>query len=90
MGITEYCMPTTPDPWAIANASTAAKASLSRQGNLLIAQGSRAEIRLFDMNGNLVREVRALSSSAMMSLAGLNKGMYIARSGSQSLKVQLK
>ena len=90
MGITEYCMPTTPDPWAIANASTAAKASLSRQGNLLIAQGNRASIRLFDMNGNLVREVRALSSQAILSLAGLRQGTYIAQSSNRSLKVTVK
>ncbi len=90
MGITEYCMPTTPDPWAIANAPAAIKTNLIRQGNLLIAQAPRAEIRLFDMNGNLVREVRALSNSATMSIAGLNKGMYIAKSAGQTLKVNVK
>lgn len=66
------------------------KASLTRQGDMLVAQGDRASIRLFDVNGNLVREVRALSSSAMMNLAGLNKGMYIAKSAGQTLKVNVK
>lgn len=90
MGITEYCMPTTPDPWAIANASTAAKASLSRQGNLLVAQGNRASIQLFDLNGNLIREVQAVSSNAIMSLAGLRQGTYIAKSGLKTLRVSIK
>ncbi len=90
MGITEYCMPTTPDPWAIANASTAAKASLSRQGNMLMAQGDRATIQLFDMNGNMIREVRAISSQATMSLAGLRQGTYIAKSGLKTLRVSIK
>lgn len=90
MGITEYCMPTTPDPWAIANASTAAKASLSRQGNLLVAQGNRASIQLFDLNGNLVREAKALSTSVSMSLAGLHQGMYIAKSAGHTLKVNIR
>jgi len=67
-----------------------ANATLTRQGNMLVAQGNRASIRLFDMNGNLIREVRALSNKAILSLAGLRKGSYIAKSGSQVLKVSVK
>ncbi len=88
MGISFYC--NGDDPQAIANAPTAIKTNLTRQGNMLVAQGNRASIRLFDMNGNMVREVRALSNSATMSLAGLNKGMYIAKSAGQTLKVNVK
>jgi len=65
------------------------RASLTRQGNLLVAQGSRAEIRLFDMNGNLIRQVRS-TSNATLSLTGLSNGMYIAKSGSTTLKVKIK
>lgn len=67
-----------------------ANITLTRQGNLIVAQGKSAEVRLFDINGNLVREVRALSNSATMSLAGLNKGMYIAKSGTQVLQVKIR
>lgn len=97
MGITEYCMPVVPgsssssfDPGMGINELQVTKVTLSRQGNMLVAQGNRASIRLFDMNGNLVREVRALSSKAILSLAGLNKGMYIAKSAGQTLKVDVK
>lgn len=84
MGIDSYCGITG------INDKRFVASTLSRQGNLLVAQGSRAAIRLFDMNGNLVREVRALSSRATLSLAGLNKGMYIAKSAGQTLKVNVK
>ncbi|SHL18881.1 cellulase family glycosylhydrolase [Fibrobacter sp. UWEL] len=67
-----------------------ANATLTRQGNMLVAQDNRASIRLFDMNGNLIREVRALSNKAILSLAGLRKGSYIAKSGNQVLKVSVK
>lgn len=72
------------------NVTMQVAASLTRQGNLLIAQGNAAEIRLFDMNGNLVREVRAISNRVTLSLAGLNKGMYMAKSGSKTIQVRIK
>lgn len=92
MGIVEYCASITDptDPAKITGSQAAAKTSLSRQGNMLIAQGTRASIRLFDMNGNLIREVSALSSKVSMSLAGLRKGTYIAKSGNQTVKVNVK
>ena len=91
MGALEYCTQIDPNnPMVIANAPAVAKVSLTRQGNMLVAQGNHASIRLFDMNGNLVREVRALSSNAKMSLAGLHQGMYIAKSAGQTLKVNVK
>ncbi|MCQ2125207.1 MAG: cellulase family glycosylhydrolase [Fibrobacter sp.] len=97
MGITEYCMPVVPvnssssfDPDMGFNETQVAKATLSRQGNMLMAQGDRATIQLFDMNGNMIREVRAISSQATMSLAGLRQGTYIAKSGLKTLRVSIK
>lgn len=97
MGFTEYCMPVVPvnssssfDPDMGFNETQVAKATLSRQGNMLMAQGDRATIQLFDMNGNMIREVRAISSQATMSLAGLRQGTYIAKSGLKTLRVSIK
>lgn len=75
---------------AINAAPLAAKITLTRQGNMLVAQGERAEIRLFDMNGNQIRQVSAISNRAILSLAGLSNGIYIAKSGATTLKVNLK
>lgn len=97
MGMTEYCMPVVPvnssssfNPDMGFNETQVAKATLSRQGNMLMAQGDRATIQLFDMNGNMIREVRAISSQATMSLAGLRQGTYIAKSGLKTLRVSIK
>lgn len=97
MGFTEYCMPVVPvnssssfDPGMGINKMQIAKASLSRQGNMIVSQGHNASIKLFDVNGNLIRQVSALSDRAIMSLAGIQSGLYIAKSGAQTLKVNIR
>lgn len=97
MGITEYCMPVVPgsssssfDPSMGVNELQFTKATLSRQGNMIVSQGHNASIKLFDMNGNLIRQVSALSDRAIMSLAGIQSGLYIAKSGAQTLKVNIR
>ncbi|MBR5414096.1 MAG: glycoside hydrolase family 5 protein [Fibrobacter sp.] len=56
--------------------------NLRREGVMLYANGN---IKLFDVNGNLVR-----SGSSELSLQGLRQGVYIAKSGSRQLKVNLR
>ena len=56
--------------------------NLRREGVKLYAS---AAIKLFDINGNLVR-----SGSTELSLQGLRQGVYIAKSGSRQLKVNLR
>ena len=60
-----------------------------REGNTL---RSNATIRLFDLNGNMVRVAGAgiASGYSEMDLRGLRQGMYVARSGAQTLRVQVK
>ena len=55
---------------------------LRREGTMLYAS---AAIKLFDINGNLVR-----SGSTELSLQGLRQGVYIAKSGNRQLKVNLR
>ena len=56
--------------------------NLQRNGEILTAG---TYIRLFDLNGNLVR--RAVRN---MDLHGLHQGVYIARSGTETLKIEVK
>ncbi len=66
---------------------------LFRQGDMLIAKGGNAGIKLFDLNGNLIRETRnakATGAQISLSLQGLHTGLYIAKSGYQSLKINIK
>ena len=56
--------------------------NLRREGTMLYASGA---IKLFDINGNLVR-----SGSTELSLLGLRQGVYIAKSGNRQLKVNLR
>ena len=60
-----------------------------REGNTIYGAG---KIMLFDMNGNMVRVAGAgiASGHSEMDLRGLRQGMYIARSGAQTLRVQVK
>lgn len=58
-----------------------------REGNTL---RSNATIRLFDLNGNMVRVAGARIGHSEMDLRGLRQGMYVARSGAQTLRVQVK
>lgn len=94
MGIRQFC---TSD---IVNVAQRATATLTRQGNMLIAQlpganvgmnRANAAIRLFDMNGNQVRESHGNNAGRTeLSLDGLHKGMYIAKCGAKTLTVNMK
>ena len=63
-------------------AAKSLRVHLRREGNRLLADG---EIKLFDMNGNLVRR-----GSSELSLLGLGKGLFIAKSGARVLKVKVR
>ena len=56
--------------------------NLRREGTMLYATGN---IKLFDTNGNMLR-----SGSTELSLQGLRQGVYIAKSGSKLLKVNMR
>ena len=56
--------------------------NLRREGTMLYATGN---IKLFDTNGNMLR-----SGSTELSLQGLHQGVYIAKSGSKLLKVNMR
>lgn len=68
------------------HAVAATPMKLSREGNVLRANAS---IHLFDLNGNLVRNVTG-TGRCEMSLEGLRQGVYHARSGSSTLRVQVR
>ena len=77
-GATIYC--TTP----IANVKNNASLALTRQGNALY---SGKNIRLFDVNGNLVSTANVSGGKAIMQLGREKKGVYIAKSGNRAIKV---
>jgi hypothetical protein len=59
-----------------------------REGNTLQGMGT---IKLFDLKGNLVRTAGSNASDATtMQLQGIRQGVYIARNGAQTLRVQVK
>lgn len=67
---------------SVPSATVKFSTGLARDGCLLRAS---ANIRLFDMNGNLVR-----SAGKNMNLQGLNRGLYVAKSGKEFLKVDIR
>lgn len=67
---------------SVPSATVKFSTGLAREGSLLRAS---ANIRLFDMNGNLVR-----SAGKNMNLQGLNRGLYVAKSGKEFLKVDIR
>ncbi len=67
---------------SVPSATVKFSTGLARDGSMLRAS---ANIRLFDMNGNLVR-----SAGKNMNLQGLNRGLYVAKSGKEFLKVDIK
>ena len=75
-GITEA------DSFRYRNGLTANGLRLHRDGNRLLADG---EIKLFDVNGNLLRK-----ATSELSLQGLGRGIFIARNGSDVLKVGVR
>ena len=64
-----------------------ANTHLSLEGNVV---RSNATILLFDLNGNMVRTAKASAGHAELSLSGLRQGIYIAKSGAQTLRVQVR
>ena len=76
-------------PIALPAVAATTQVKFYREGNTL---RSNATIRLFDLNGNMVRVAGAgiASGHSEMDLRGLRQGMYVARSGAQTLRVQVK
>lgn len=64
------------------NVLGATPVKLYRDGNRLIVNG---EIKLFDMNGILLRK-----GNSELSLEGLGKGMFVAKSGTNVMKVNIR
>ena len=74
-------------PIALPAVEATTQVKFYREGNTL---RSNATIRLFDLNGNMVRAGKASAGHAELSLSGLRQGMYIAKSDSQTLRVQIR
>ena len=72
---------------ALPTVTASTQVKFYREGNTL---RSNATIRLFDLNGNMVRVAGARIGHSEMDLRGLRQGMYVARSGAQTLRVQVK
>ena len=64
------------------NVLGATPVKLYRDRNRLIVNG---EIKLFDMNGILLRK-----GNSELSLEGLGKGMFVAKSGTNVMKVNIR
>ena len=75
--------------WTALPAVAGTHVEFYREGNTIYGAG---KIMLFDLNGNMVRVAGAgiASGHSEMDLRGLRQGMYIARSGAQTLRVQVK
>jgi hypothetical protein len=59
----------------------------TRNGNMLY---SNKPIRLFDINGNQIRSAKKSAGRAVLSLAGLHQGVYLAKSANKTLLVDVK
>jgi hypothetical protein len=59
----------------------------TRNGNMLY---SNKPIRLFDATGNLIRSTQKKSGRLELSLAGLHKGVYLAKSANKTLVVGVR
>ena len=59
---------------------------LVRSGNQLLSDGS-TEICLYDLNGKLVRGSAFKAGHNVLSLKGLQGGLYVARIGSKSVSI---
>ena len=51
---------------------------------------SNKPIRLFDATGNLIRSTQKKSGRLELSLAGLHKGVYLAKSANKTLVVGVR
>ena len=74
-------------PDALPTAASTADVKFYREGNTLYSTGN---IVLFDLNGNMVRTAKHSAEHTELSLSGLRQGMYIAKSGAQTLRVQVR
>lgn len=72
---------------AIASRTLSKTSRLVRYGNTLSADD---EICLFDINGNLVKMAKNANGRAEMSLAKLQKGVYVAKSRESVLRIVVK
>ena len=59
----------------------------TRNGSMLY---SNKTIRLFDINGNLIRYSHRGANRAELSLTGLNSGVYLAKSANKTLTILIK
>jgi hypothetical protein len=59
----------------------------TRNGSMLY---SNKPIRLFDANGNQIRASKKSSGRTELSLMGLHKGVYLAKSANKTLLVGVK
>lgn len=76
----------TATPTAIRNLSTESCKSLQLQSDRVVVNG-KGLLKLYNTNGQLVRQTLVNGSTAELSLDGLPRGIYIARIGTQSLKL---
>ena len=74
-----------PTTTIIAGLSTSVQ--FTRNGNMLY---SNSAIRLFDANGNQIRASKKNTGRTELSLAGLHKGVYLAKSANKTLLVGVK
>ena len=75
-------------PEALHSVANIAGIRFRREGNTLQGMGT---IKLFDLKGNLVRTAGSNATDATtMQLQGIRQGVYIARNGAQTLRVQVK
>jgi hypothetical protein len=64
-----------------------ALASLRRVGQSLIADGATA-IRLMDLEGRFIRQSETVAGQQRLDLTGLPQGVFFARRGAESLRVE--
>ena len=75
------------DPTTTLIAGLNSTVQFSRNGNMLY---SNKPIRLFDANGNQIRTSKKSSGRTELSLVGLHKGVYLAKSANKTLLVGVK
>lgn len=73
-------------PTAIRNLSTESCKSLQLEADRVVVNG-KGILKLYNANGQLVRQMVVDGGNAELSLYGLPRGIYIARIGTQSLKL---
>lgn len=51
---------------------------------------SKSDIFLFDANGNFIGKALAAGADAQMALQGIRRGIYVAKSGPEILKIRIR